>query len=218
MRKCLRVLLLSAVFTVLLCGSALAAEGSGMYAVTGGLKPMTAGDDNPIESTAKTIDGQNETFYAGAERVQLDYNKNVSSGDQCLVFVLDDGTKTPNAENIVYIDQVGASGDSVSFKIYPKSLVKGKTYSVYVSTSNVANTGLDPAGTFKYNTDFIRGDANMDDKVDYNDAISILKYLANKEQITETGLLAAKVTADPGAVSYKDAIQILQYLANKATL
>lgn len=211
MRKWLKTLLLAGVFTLLLCGSALAAGERGICDVSSQsgttLTPKTAANGT---AAMQTIGGK--TVYLNAERVAMTYSGAVA-GTEYLVFVLEDGT-TPTADNIVYIDQKSGTEANSGFDLYPSRLVSGKTYNVYVSSSS---DGLTKVGSFGYYADYMLGDVDGNSKVTANDARCILRDVVGKETLTESQRLAADVNRD-GKVTANDARVILRVVVGKETL
>lgn len=210
MRKWLKTLLLAGVFTVLLCGSALAVGERGICDVSSQsgttLTPKTAAN-----STAATQTIGGKTVYLNAERVAMTYS-GAEAGTEYLVFVLEDGT-TPTADNIVYIDQKSGTAAG-TFDLYPSRLTSGKTYNVFVSSSS---DGLTKVGSFGYYADYMLGDVDGNSKVTANDARCILRDVVGKETLTESQRLAADVNRD-GKVTANDARVILRVVVGKETL
>lgn len=60
--------------------------------------------------------------------------------------------------------------------------------------------------------DVTYGDVNGDKKINYNDAVSILRYAAKMETLSDSQLVAADVNGDK-KYNYNDAVLILQYAA-----
>lgn len=206
MRKWLKTLLLAGVFTVLLCGSALAAGERGICDVSSQsgttLTPKTAANGT---AAMQTIGGK--TVYLNAERVAMTYSGAVA-GTEYLVFVLEDGT-TPTADNIVYIDQKSGTEANSGFDLYPSRLVSGKTYNVYVSSSS---NGLMPVGSFGYYADYIPGDADGNGKVDVSDVTAVIAHIVGNKLLQGSQLLAANVTGSDGKVDVSDATRIISYV------
>lgn len=194
-----------------------AADGSGVT-----LTPVTA-DGGNITSSSANLDGNDvDDFYNDAARVQVNLT-GAQSGKEYLVIVTEGtadtaGTVTPDANNIVYIDQVTAGGTSVSFNVYPKALTSGKTYSVRISTNaGDAQTGkLTEKGSFQYYAAYTLGDVNEDHVIDGKDATRVLLHAAERITLTGGQLSAAKVNSDD-VVDGKDATRILLYAAERIT-
>lgn len=215
MRKGLRMLLLGALFTVLLCTTALAAD-SGI--VANSLKPV---DATKVTLTAKDSGGNTvqagDTVYPNAVQVGMDYS-GATAGNQYLAFVLNDDTRIPTANNIVYIDQVQASGTSANFNLYPSSLVSGKTYNIWLS-SNEEGGSLQKVGSFDYYAPYVRGDADGSGVVDVDDATAIINYIISARTLEGNQLLAADVDINTGTgtVDVFDATKILNFLIGSIT-
>lgn len=193
--------LLLAVLTLTMLTAAAFAEDTevlGVYNVTG-----------PLTVTNGTKDGG---FYAGADTFEL--NCTGLTGEYSLVLLLAGDSAVPTEGNIQYIDQTSVEGGKVTFTLKPKALTEG-TYNVYISTTDKA---LDKVASFKYGTKppYTKGDANLDDEIDVNDAVHILRYAARLIDLSETELKAADANGD-GVVDVNDAVMILRYLAKLIT-
>lgn len=210
MKKLLRTLLLAAALTALLCVSALAAD-SAVSNVTGNiLTPKTA---EGAEITADT-NGK----YTNAVQFDLTATEGLTNGSQYLVLMLkDDGKNTvPTAENIYYINQKAAANGALAFTnaggdpIYPMDLANG-TYSIYIVGEGKA---FAPAASFTYEAGYTLGDVDGNGKVNINDALELLNFLAEKTVLEGNNLKAADVDKT-GAVNINDALKLLNYLAEK---
>lgn len=194
--------LLLAVLTLTMLTAAAFAEGEtelGAYNLTGGLKVVDVESDGG--------------FYAGADTFEL--NCTGLTGEYSLVLLLEGDNKVPTSSNIQYIDQLTVENDGTAkFTLRPKALTEG-TYNVYISTTDKA---LKKVASFKYGTKpaYTKGDANLDDEIDVNDAVHILRYAARLIDLSETELKAADANGD-GVVDVNDAVMILRYLAKLIT-
>lgn len=193
--------LLLAVLTLTMLTAAAFAEDTevlGVYNVTG---PLT------VKNGMK--DGG---FYAGADTFKL--NCTGLTGEYSLVLLLAGDSAVPTEGNIQYIDQTSVEAGKVTFTLKPKALTEG-TYNVYISTTDKA---LDKVASFQYGTKppYTKGDANLDDEIDVNDAVHILRYAARLIDLSETELKAADANGD-GVVDVNDAVMILRYLAKLIT-
>lgn len=216
MKKLWKILLLAGVFTVLLCGSALAADGAGMCDVTE-VTPQTAAG---VEvSTTTPVDGKD--VYVGAEKVTLTYT-GAKPGSYYLVMALTDvadpAQPVPTASNIAYIDQKTAEGagetTTVDFTVYPGKLESGKTYKVYLSSNDGTLNTLTEKGSFSYYASYTLGDANGDTKINVNDAMAVINHIVGKDILNGNNLLAADATGD-GKVNINDAMEIINYIVGK---
>lgn len=208
------VMLLSLTLSV----TAFAAGGdSGVYDVKSSgatLTPLTAANGT-IQAGSANVDGSEVTgFYKDAARIKVDLT-GAESGKEYLVIVTEGQNVTPDANNIVYIDQVTASGSSVSFNVYPRTLTSGKTYSVRIST-NAANGALAEKGSFQYYAAYTLGDVNEDTYINGNDATRVLLHAAERITLEGGQLSAADVNGD-GYVNGNDATRILLYAAERIT-
>lgn len=200
MKRRLLALLLAVLTLTMLTAAAFAedTEVLGVYNVTG-----------PLTVTNGTKDGG---FYAGADTFKL--NCTGLTGEYSLVLLLAGDSAVPTEGNIQYIDQTSVEAGKVTFTLKPKALTEG-TYNVYISTTDKA---LDKVASFKYGTKppYTKGDANLDDEIDVNDAVHILRYAARLIDLSETELKAADANGD-GVVDVNDAVMILRYLAKLIT-
>lgn len=200
MKRRILALLLAVLTLTMLTISAFAEETEvlGVYNVTG-----------PLTVKNGTKDGG---FYAGADTFEL--NCTGLTGEYSLVLLLAGDSAVPTEGNIQYIDQTSVEGGKVTFTLKPKALTEG-TYNVYISTTDKA---LDKVASFKYGTKppYTLGDANLDDEIDVNDAVHILRYAARLIELNETELKAADANGD-GVVDVNDAVMILRYLAKLIT-
>ena len=212
MKKLLRTLLLAAALTALLCVSALAAD-SAVSNVTGNILPL--------DNSGKQITAENGK-YTNAVQFDLTATQGLTSGSQYLVLMLKDaGENTvPTAKNIYYINQKAAAADGkLAFtnvggdSVYPMDLVNG-TYSIYIVGDGKT---FDPAkadASFTYDAGYTLGDVDGNGKVNINDALELLNFLAEKTVLEGNNLKAADVDKT-GAVNINDALKLLNYLAEK---
>lgn len=209
MKKLLRTLLLAAALTALLCVSALAADST--VSITGQtgatLTPKTAADA-PITANA---DGKYENA------VKFDVNATGTKGSQYLLLVLRD-QKVPTEQNIVYINQAAAGEDGKlaftgSDAAYPMTMTSGNYY-VYLVGDGKEFSASDPAASFTYEAGYTLGDVDGNGKVNINDALELLNFLAEKTVLEGNNLKAADVDKT-GAVNINDALKLLNYLAEK---
>lgn len=200
----------------ILCVGTLAAEAStsGVYAVTTStgytLTPQTANQET-ITPTPVTINGGSQNLYANAERFTLTGPS--TNGNQYLVLALSGDSDVPTQDNIVYIDQTGATSTTVTFNVYPSALTSGATYNVYM-----VGTGADEAykqvASFTYYAPYLLGDVNSDGEVQAVDALRVLRFLADQVELSSTEKLAADVNHDT-KIEAVDALRILRYVAGQ---
>lgn len=201
------MLLLGALFTVLLCTSALAAD-----ATKGIVKDSLIGTG--VTLTAKTANGDaqdgtvdGKTVYADAERIGMQVA--TTSGTEYLVFVLKGENATvPMASNIVYIDQESGTGGNVDFNLYPSSLANGE-YTICMATSALTGGDLKTVGSFEYYASYTPGEVDGKEGINSRDAQFVLQHSLGLRTFTETQKLAADVDGKPG-INSRDAQFILQ--------
>ena len=150
---------------------------------------MLDADEATVNESAD-VPGQ----YPGAVKVSLTYTHPVQSKEYML-FVLTGDDRSPNVDNIAYVDQLSASEDSIEFIIYPKQVEEGTgvvAYSVYMSSDvdaatvtedSTAITNYVKVASFEYysteqTTDYILGDVDGDGEPTSNDALMIMEYEA----------------------------------------
>lgn len=220
MKRSWKILLLAGIFGVLLCGSALAADTAGMYDVTG-VTPKT-GSGTAVTAQTVTIDGAEETLYAGAEKVTLIYD-GAQDGSYYLVMALNDATALPTESNIAYIDQKTADGGTVTFDVYPGKLEAGKTYTVYLTSNDGVLDTMTEKGSFRYYVPYTLGDVDSNGKWTANDALYTLQIAVNRTtiriagsdvEVTEAMRASADVDVN-GKVTANDALKILQKAVGK---
>lgn len=216
MRKLWKIFLLAGVLCAILCVGTLAAESSGVYDVqtsTGyTLTPQTAGKSD-ISASSVTINNAEKQFYANAERFALTGPS--TDGNQYLVLALSGDSDVPTQDNIVYIDQTGATSTTVTFNVYPSALTSGATYNVYMVGTG-AGESYKKVASLTYYAPYVLGDADQDQRVTSADASLILQYVAQLAPLEGNAFDAAKV-GDGKTVSSADASLILQYVAQLIT-
>ena len=218
MRKLWKIFLLAGVLCAILCVGTLAAEAStsGVYAVTTStgytLTPQTA-DQETITPTPVTINGGSQNLYANAERFTLTGPS--TNGNQYLVLALSGDSDVPTQDNIVYIDQTGATSTTVTLNVYPSALTSGATYNVYMVGTGEGES-YKKVASFTYYAPYVLGDADQDQRVTSADASLILQYVAQLAPLEGNAFDAAKV-GDGKTVSSADASLILQYVAQLIT-
>lgn len=221
MKKIMKMLLLAAIFTLALSVSAFAA-GAGADAGICDVD-IEAEFASTVTVTPKTADGDTATknasgVYKDAERVTVTF-KGATATKYYLVVALDKGeyptVGDDGKNNVAYINQETASSASVSFDVYPKDLVSGQTYNVYVSSNDGVN-GYKKVASFGYYAPFTPGDVYVDGVININDAMAIINHIVSKETLTGNNLLAAEVTKDsPINVNINDAMEIINYIVGK---
>jgi len=224
MKKIVFLTLLVILTVGVLCISAAATAQEAASAGIYGAESLKTGITLTPEKEASTVlvKGEEVTdFHAEAEKVSVSYSGAVT-GKQYLILVLNTETDAPTEENIVYIDQAGATSSGVSFTAYPSALSEGE-YFVYISSnasSGVGSDGLEQVGSFRYHVAYTRGDVDDNGKIEPKDATLILQYyVANevdKEGIISTGLFGAADIDRNNKVEPRDATYILQYYVANA--
>ena len=150
---------------------------------------ITSGEDyDAVAKYSNNFDLYDIAFYKDDQKVTIDGTavvripvKEGMDGNKCKVYYNDNGT---------FVD-MGA--------VYKDGSMEFKTdhFSQYVVTEDELPT-------------FTLGDVNEDDKVDFLDAIMVLRHDAEIIQLTDNQMNAAEVNKD-GKVDFLDAITILRY-------
>lgn len=207
MKRLVRTLFLAGVLMAALCATAWAADATvaGIYNVTPSNSNVTIAP-NGTNTADVTVDGKTVTnFYAGADQMTVTVPAN--SGTQYLVLALNDESPVPVENNIVYINQDGATDNSVSFKVYPSQLVSGTKYHIYVSSTDAPLTEV---GTFEYYAPYILGDVNGDHVIDTTDATLAIFHVVELQVLNGNQFLAADVDKNH-LVDVIDATQMIRY-------
>lgn len=204
MKRRLLALLLAVLTLTMLTAAVFAEDAKGAY----NLRSLKTGY---TLTTGGTGDGG---FYANASQFTLECKK--LTGDYSLVLLLDETsgvTGIPTVSNLQYIDKVDIKKGEATFSIIPKAMTDGATYNVYVST-NGENGSLTKVASFQYGPKppYTLGDANLDNKVDVNDAVYVLRYVANLIDLGTTEMKAADANRD-SKVDVNDAVTLLRYVA-----
>lgn len=228
MRKLWKIFLLAGVLCAILCVGTLAAEAStsGVYDVktsTGyTLTPQTAGKSD-ISASSVTINNAAKQFYANAERFTLTGPS--TDGNQYLVLALSGDSDVPTQDNIVYIDQTGATSTTVTFNVYPSALTSGATYNVYMVGTG-AGENYKKVASFTYYAPYKLGDVNGDGAVTVSDALLVLNHVAENITLTKNYEIANGVYYDAydaanvvqdNSLTISDAVKILNYVAENIT-
>ena len=217
MKKLMRLLLLAAILSALLCVGALATDSEpvkgGIYNITGSvtLTPKDAGDKEIVSGSSDGV--ATDGYYANAVKFDVKA-QNLTGNQQYLLLVLK-GEGVPTAENIAYIDQAAAQTGSVSFAAYPKELTKG-TYHVYLVGGGTAFNAAKPDATFQYDKKYTLGDVNEDGKINIGDATEALNHVVENIVLTGNKFSAADVVKD-GKVNIFDVTMILNYIVENIT-
>lgn len=150
---------------------------------------ITSGEDyKTVAKYSNNFDLYDIAFYKANQKVIIDGTaivkipvKEGMDGNRCKVYYNDNGSFT----------DMGA--------VYKDGFMEFKTdhFSQYVITDSELPT-------------FTLGDVNEDGKIDFLDAITVLRYDAEIIQLTDNQMKAAEVNKD-GKVDFLDAITILRY-------
>ena len=218
MKRLLKTALMTMVFAVLLCASALAANGeAGIYALTfiDGVEVEAQLENGtpvtPAPATLTNVGGVND-YCENAVKVAVTYS-GAKTGEEYLLFAVNDGNNIPTSSNIAYIDQ---QSGKATFTVYP-ILEDGKTYTVYLVSNGTFEKKPVASFTYHYYVPYMLGDVDLNGGLSANDALMALQLVAHKGEFTDT----QKVVADAdqnGGFSGNDALYILQAVAHLRTL
>ena len=179
MKRRTTALLITLAFVLLACGVAYAA-GLGIFDVQvqdgASLTPQLA-DKTPVEP----VSGEGMTYYPEAERLGLQYSKDIESGREYLVMVIEGEDAAPTETNVVYIDQLTAEGSSIEFNLYPAMLKSDVVYHVCLSTNASGSEGLKEIASFRYGSP----EAGVD-KSALESAVSLAEALVEEDYTPES--------------------------------
>lgn len=161
-------------------------------------------------------DDELETFYANSDMLPVTYTG--ASSEAYYGVVLVEGDELPNKDNeIFYIDQVTANGNTVTFNVYPLLPTKSTDLTMYISSSeedfDLISIPLNYATGVEIEAPtYTLGQVNDDSVVDAADALVTLEIAAKLRSATEQQWNAANVNKDK-VVDAADALKILEYAA-----
>lgn len=208
-------LLLAAVLCVSAFSIVAAAEGEdfGFKAVAVESAFASAVTVTPLDASGAAVTAV-DGVYSQAAKLKVTYTD--AAANSFYLVVAMSGTGVPTKDNLVYINQVTASGSSVTFTVYPGGMKDGETYSIYLSSSGSDLSGLTKVASYQYfgeDTDCLIGDVNNDGKINAKDNILMARFIARwtgyEEQVN---MDAADVSGD-GNVNAKDNIILARYIA-----
>lgn len=166
-------------------------------------------DGTAADITTITTREATKEIYAEAVKLSFTYSGAVN-GSQYLALVLDDEQAAQRDGNVAFIDQAEAVGQTVSFSLYPKALVNGKNYSVYLSSDAGTNvTALTKVASFQYYAPYVLGDVNNDGKINARDMQRLYTHLNGTNPLDSTD--AADVNRD-GKVNARDMQRLYTHL------
>jgi len=227
MKRALRILLMAAALTTVLCISAFAAEdfkitAGGFYGIDQSdsevkITPQASAASgltlNHCSANVKAESGDivYEDFYANSDKMSVEVS-GLTAGEQYLVMlVTGDGTSITQ-NTIKYINQDTPTNGKITFDVYPMlDSVDGRMTLVVTGTNNYTrkNIALNYAPSATYDKQpYKLGDINADGSVDAIDALLALQIAA--ENITYTDIM--KLAANADGVEGIDALDALAIL------
>lgn len=188
MKNLKRVLSLLVVLSMMMCMSAMAGE---------------------IESITEKAAGVTAEPLTGNVAFELQYSE-VTDGGMYLILVLsEDGV--PTADNILYVNQGTAGDGKVAFdNVYPKEIPETASF-VYMSGTGMAYSKLAKVNPKVAAATGMKGDVNLDGKVDLTDVISLLRHTLGIELITDSTALENGEVMGDEMLDMKDCVKILRY-------
>lgn len=188
MKNLKRVLSLLVVLSMMMCMSAMAGE---------------------IESITEKAAGVTAEPLTGNVAFELQYSE-VTDGGMYLILVLsEDGV--PTADNILYVNQGTAGDGKVAFdNVYPKEIPETASF-VYMSGTDMAYSKLAKVNPKVAAVTGMKGDVNLDGKVDLTDVISLLRHTLGIELITDSTALENGEVMGDEMLDMKDCVKILRY-------
>lgn len=169
------------------------------------------GDTTDETDAIAAVDGFDNPFYPNAEKIKVIAD---ASNDAFYLIIAQNSTEVPQEGNIVYVDQSTGAEQTVTFTVYPKSLVSGTTYYIYLSSSAIAvgEDGRQPIASFTYYQPYMLGDVDGDKEIGLVDALMVLRHCAGLELLTPAQEKPADANKD-NSVDPVDALMILQHNA-----
>ena len=161
-----------------------------------------------IESVTSETAGVTAEVLENKAAFDLSYS-GVTDGGMYLVLVLSE-EGVPTADNILYVNQVTASGGTAAFdNVYPMEVAESYVYlaGTDFAYSQIAKVNLKGAAEVTG----MKGDVNQDGQVDMTDAIKLLRHTLGIEVITDSvALVNGEVTGNT-SLDMQDCIKILRY-------
>ena len=188
MKNLKRVLSLLVVLSMMMCMSAMAGE---------------------IESITEKAAGVTAEPLTGNVAFELQYSE-VTDGGMYLILVLsEDGV--PTADNILYVNQGTAGDGKVAFdNVYPKEIPETASF-VYMSGTDMAYSKLAKVNPKVAAATGMKGDVNLDGKVDMTDAVRLLRHTLGVDVLTDSTALANGEVTGNTSLDMQDCIKILRY-------
>ena len=188
MKNLKRVLSLLVVLSMMMCMSAMAGE---------------------IESITEKAAGVTAEPLTGNVAFELQYSE-VTDGGMYLILVLsEDGV--PTADNILYVNQGTAGDGKVAFdNVYPKEIPETASF-VYMSGTDMAYSKLAKVNPKVAAATGMKGDVNLDGRIDMTDAIRLLRHTLGVDVLTDSTALANGEVTGNTSLDIQDCIKILRY-------
>lgn len=179
------------------------------------------GETGVITSISQDVNADEtaDTFFPASDRIEVTYSA-ATSGSYYGVVLSNGRTVPTKSSDIFYINQVTASGTSVTFNVYPMLPTATTDMTLFISSNAQGHTlvsvplsyAKDVTITAPSTPQYTLGDVDDNGKVEIEDAVMTLQIIAQLHQPTETERLAANVDGN-ATVEIEDAVMILQYIA-----
>ncbi len=218
MKKFFKITFLTGVFMLLLCAAAYADGAAGIYdlqitppdGMTVEVTPLTA-EGAVAAAGSATIDGAPATTYENAEKLSVEIT---GANAKYYLILAQNENAPPTDDNIRYVDQCTSVSGSASFTVYPDRLRRGESYYIFITGSDGSSSMI---ASFKYYVSFMSGDVDGSGDVGLNDAVLVLRHLAELDTLEGDALAAADADKN-GSVSLSDAVCILRTVAGLSAL
>ena len=172
--------------------------------------PLTPGGAE-VASKPTAIDGAPAALYEGAEKLSVSITG--ASAKYYLILAQNENA-APTEDNIRYIDQSASAGGEVVFTVYPNGLKTGERYYIFIVGSEGEKTLI---ASFRYYEPYMRCDVDGSGDIGLNDAVMVLRHLAELDTLEGTGFLAADANKN-GVIGLDDAVFILRVIAGLEVL
>ena len=170
-----------------------------------------------VKEISAKIGDDYETFFANSDKLNVTYEGAVDGAYYGIILV--EGTELPTKDNtIFYINQLTATSGTINTEVYPALPDERTVLTLYIScsdeTKDLVSVVLNytPEGTFDVKPEYVLGDADANEKIEIDDAVLTLQFIAGLKTPIDNQKQAADVDCNE-VVEIDDALMILQYVA-----